>query len=103
MVSKRLSFQLQFHFWKQEEVTGCQMSGLRWVVDNSQFVFRQKKYLARTEGCHGEVTRSVIAKVRGDVFARFHAVAAKLRSRIREFTVWDRCLALPQLLYRWQH
>jgi hypothetical protein len=27
--------------------------------------------------------RSVLAKVRGDVFARFHAVAAKRRSRTR--------------------
>jgi hypothetical protein len=36
-----------------------------------------------TERCHGEAARSVLAKVRGDVFARFHAVAAKLRSRTR--------------------
>jgi hypothetical protein len=34
-------------------------------------------------GCHGEAARSLLAKVRGDVFARFHAVAAKRRSRTR--------------------
>jgi hypothetical protein len=33
--------------------------------------------------CHGEAARSVLAKVRGDIFARFHAVAAKRRSRTR--------------------
>ena len=33
--------------------------------------------------CHGEAARSVLAKVEGDVFARFQAVAAKLRSRTR--------------------
>jgi hypothetical protein len=33
--------------------------------------------------CHGEAARSVLAKVQGDVFARFQAAAAKLRSRTR--------------------
>jgi hypothetical protein len=33
--------------------------------------------------CHGEATRSVLAKVRGDVFAGFNAVAVKRRSRTR--------------------
>jgi hypothetical protein len=31
--------------------------------------------------CHGEAARSVLADVRGDVFARDHAVAANHRSR----------------------
>jgi hypothetical protein len=31
--------------------------------------------------CHGEAARSVLAKVRDDVVARFHAVASKRRSR----------------------
>ena len=34
-----------------------------------------------TGRCHGEVARSVLAKVGGVVFALFHAVSAKLRSR----------------------
>jgi hypothetical protein len=34
-----------------------------------------------TGRCHGEEARSVLAKVQGDVFARFHAVATKRRSR----------------------
>jgi hypothetical protein len=33
--------------------------------------------------CHGEAARSVLTKVQGDIFARFHAVAVKVRSRIR--------------------
>jgi hypothetical protein len=33
--------------------------------------------------CRGEAARSVFAKVRGEVFARFYAVAAKRRSRTR--------------------
>jgi hypothetical protein len=36
-----------------------------------------------TGRCHGEAAKSDLAKVRGDVFACFHAVAAKLRSRTR--------------------
>jgi hypothetical protein len=36
-----------------------------------------------TERCHGDAARSVLAKVRGDVFERFHGVAAKRRSRTR--------------------
>jgi hypothetical protein len=57
-----------------------------------------------TERCHGEATRSVLAKVRGDVFAPFHSVAAKRRSWTRNshFGCWDWCFALPQLLYWWR-
>jgi hypothetical protein len=33
--------------------------------------------------CHGETARSVLAKVQGDVFTRFHTVAAKHCSRTR--------------------
>jgi hypothetical protein len=31
-----------FHFCKQEEVTGCQIRGVRWVGYDGRFVFRQK-------------------------------------------------------------
>jgi hypothetical protein len=35
-------------------------------------------------GCyHGETAKYVLTKVQGDVFARFHAVSAKRRSRTR--------------------
>jgi hypothetical protein len=34
-----------------------------------------------TGRCNGEAARSVLARVRGDVLARFHAVAAERRSR----------------------
>jgi hypothetical protein len=36
-----------------------------------------------TGRCHGEAARSVFAKFRGDVFARFHAVVVKRRSGTR--------------------
>jgi hypothetical protein len=41
---KPASFELQFYtyFWKQDKVTGCQIRGVRCVVDYSHFVFRQK-------------------------------------------------------------
>jgi hypothetical protein len=47
----------------------------------------------------------VLAKVRGDVFARFHAVASKVTVKpgIHTLASWDRCFALPQVLYRWLH
>jgi hypothetical protein len=58
-----------------------------------------------TGPCHSEAARTVLAKVRGDVFARFHAVAAKVAVEpvIHSLACWDRCFALPQLLCRWQH
>jgi hypothetical protein len=33
--------------------------------------------------CNGEAARSVLAKVRGDVYASFHAIPAKRRRRTR--------------------
>jgi hypothetical protein len=55
--------------------------------------------------CHGEAARFVLTKARGDVFARFHAVAAKLRSRTQSshFGLLGPVLRLPQLLYRWRN
>jgi hypothetical protein len=41
-----------------------------------------------TGRCHVDGARSVLAKVRSAVFTGFHAVAAKRRSRTRNFTVW---------------
>jgi hypothetical protein len=56
------------------------------VGDDSHFVFRQKllgEEKCETRHCQGKAARFVFAKVRGDVFARFHTVAAKRRSRTR--------------------
>jgi hypothetical protein len=60
------------------------------VGDGSHFVFRQKRK-CETGHCHGETARSVLAKVRGYVFARFRAVAAKRGSRtgIHSLAYWD--------------
>ena len=55
--------------------------------DYSNFVFRQKLVgengSVRRGLCHGETARFVLAKVGGDVFARFDAVAANLRGKTR--------------------
>jgi hypothetical protein len=54
--------------------------------DDSDFVFRQKLLVedgSVRQYCRSEAARSVLAKVRNDVFARFHAVDAKRRSRTR--------------------
>jgi hypothetical protein len=51
------------------------------VGDDSQKLLGEDG--SATGRCHGEAARSVLAKVRGDVFARFHAVAAKRRGRTR--------------------
>jgi hypothetical protein len=73
------------------------------------FLLRQKPLgegvKCETGRCHGEAARYVLAKVRGDVFARFHAVAAKvvLEPVTDILACWDRCFAVPQLLYRWRH
>jgi hypothetical protein len=52
-----------------------------------------------------EAARSVISKFRGDVFECFHAVVVKPRSgtEIHILACWDRCFALPHLLYIWRH
>jgi hypothetical protein len=44
-----------------------------------------------------------LAKVRREVFTRFHAVAAKLCIRIHSLACWYKFFVLPQLLYRWRH
>jgi hypothetical protein len=43
---------------------------------------------------HGEAARSVLAKVRGDLFPNFHAVGAKRRSRTRN----SQCGLLGQIV-----
>jgi hypothetical protein len=56
------------------------------VGNDSHFVLRQKLLCEdgrETGRSHGEAARSVLAKFRGDFFARFHAVAVKRRSRTR--------------------
>jgi hypothetical protein len=46
---KPASFQLQFHFWEKEEVTGCQMwGGVRWGGDDSHLFFARNSWV-RTE------------------------------------------------------
>jgi hypothetical protein len=80
------------------EVTGCQMRGVRSVEYDSHLVFL-KELLGEDgsvkSGGHAETARSVLAKVRGDVFARFHAFAAKRRSRTRNSQF---SLLVPELI-----
>jgi hypothetical protein len=106
---KPASFQLQFHFWKLEEVTGCQIGGVRWVGNESHFVFPQK--LVDEDG---SVRLGVVmVKQQGQFSPKFGATSSRdFRQSPRNVAVepgihcsayWDRCFALPQLLYRWRH
>jgi len=64
--------------------------------DDSHFVFRQKLVgedgSVRRGRCHVEAARSVLAKVWGDVFTRFHPVAAKVpfEPGIHILACWDK-------------
>jgi hypothetical protein len=49
------AIQLQFHFWKYEEVTGCQIRGLWWVGDDSHFYFTRNCWV-RTEVWEGALS-----------------------------------------------
>jgi hypothetical protein len=51
------------------------------VGDNSHLYFAGGGRKCETGRCLGEAARSVLAKARSDVFARFQAVAAKRHSR----------------------
>ena len=59
--------------------------------DGSHFVFRQK-LLGEDGSFHGKAATFVLAKVWGDVFPRFNAVATKRRSIARNshFACWDK-------------
>jgi hypothetical protein len=102
-------FLLQFHFWKYEEVTGCQIRGIRWVGDDSHFVFCQKQ-LGEDERVRWDV---VIVKQAGLFSPKFGATSSHVFTQspqnmtvepgIHNLACWDRCFALPQLLYRWRH
>jgi hypothetical protein len=71
---KPASVQLQFHFWKYEEVTGCQMWGVRWVGDDSHLVFRQK-----LQGDDGSVRRGIVmAKQPGLFSPKFVATSSQV-------------------------
>jgi hypothetical protein len=107
-VIKPAPFQLQFHFWKQEEVTGCQIRGVRWVGNDSDLLFRQKLL-----GEDGSVRRGVVVKQPGLFSQKFGATSSHVFTQlpqnfavepgIHSLACWDRCFALPQLLYRWRH
>ena len=52
---KPASFQLQFQFRKEEEVTGCQIRGVRWVGKRA-ILFFARKWLVRTEVWDGALS-----------------------------------------------
>jgi hypothetical protein len=86
MVSNRLPFSFSFIFGNRKKSQGAISGeyggrGIRAIFFSPETAVWERK--CETGRCHGEATWSVLAKVRGDVFARFHAVAAKLRSWIR--------------------
>jgi hypothetical protein len=87
----------------EEDVTGCQIRGVRRVWDDSHFLYRQKPLDE-----DGSVRRGVaMVKQPGlfsPKFARFHAVAAKCRTITRnsQFGLLGPVLR-AQLLYGWRH
>jgi hypothetical protein len=79
---KPASFQLQFHFWKQEEVTERKIRG-----DDSHFVFRQK-ILGEEESVRRGV---VMVKQQGLISPKFGATSSHVftqSSQNLKFTVW---------------
>jgi hypothetical protein len=100
MVSNRRPFSFNFVFGNSKKSQGAKSGkygGWGWQT----FCFSPETagwgQKCETGRCHGEADRSVLAKVRGEVFARFHAVAVE--PVIHSLACCDRCFALPQLLW----
>jgi hypothetical protein len=85
------------------------MRGVRWVGDDSRFVFRQKPL-----GEDGSVRRGVVMVKQPSLFSPkfgatfWHVFTQSLQTfaverGIHSLACWDRCFALPQLLNRWRH
>jgi hypothetical protein len=83
--------------------------GVRWMGDDSRFIFRQKLL-----GEDGSVRQGVVmAKEPGMFPPKFRATSSHVFKQtpqniaaepgIHILVCWDRCLALPQLMYRWLH
>jgi hypothetical protein len=86
MVSNRRPFSFSFIFGNRKKSQGAKSGGTMGGWWQPFYISPKTAGWVRkceTGRCHGEAVRSVLAKVRGVVFARFHAVAAKLRSRTR--------------------
>jgi len=69
------------------KVAGCQIRGITVVGGNSNFVYREALVGEERSVRPGVVMvkqPGLFSHIWGDVFARFHAVAAKLRSRTRK-------------------
>jgi hypothetical protein len=109
MASNRRPFSFSFIFGKKEEVAGCQIRGVRWMGDKSQLVFRQKMLGEGESVGWGEV----MVKQPGLFSPKFGATSSHVFTQsplnvavepgIHSLACWDRCFALPQLLYRWRH
>jgi hypothetical protein len=106
---KSASFQLQFHFWKQEKVTGSQIKGVRWVGNDNHLVFRQKLL-----GKNWSVRRSIVMVKQPGLFSPKYGATSShvftqstqnfaLEPRIHSLACLDQCFALTQLMYRWRH
>jgi hypothetical protein len=63
-----------------------------WAGDNSYNVFgkrfRGKKGSVRRVRCRDANASSFVAKVRGEIFANFHADAMECQGSFRALTVW---------------
>jgi hypothetical protein len=107
MVSNRGPFSFSLIFGKMKKSQGAKSVEYGGWGDGSHFVFRQK-----LQGKDGNVRQSVVmVKQPGLFLAKFGATSSHVFTQsqqniavepeIHNLTCWDRCFALPQLLYRW--
>jgi hypothetical protein len=85
------------------------MRGVLWVGDDNHLLFRQK-----LQGENWNVRWGVVMVKQPDLFSpKFGATSSHVFTQsplnvavqpgINSLACWDRCFALPQLLYRWRH
>jgi hypothetical protein len=108
VVSNRRPFRFKFICGNRKKSHGAKSGEYGGWGMTATFYFARNCWVrteCETGCCRGEAIRSVLAKVRSDVLAGFHAVAAKRRSRTRnlQFGLLRTVFALPQLLCRWRH
>jgi hypothetical protein len=109
MVSNRRPFSFNFIFGNRKKSQGAKSGGVRWVGNDSHFVFLQKLL-----GKDGSVRRGVVMVKQPGLFSpKFGATSSHVFTQspqnlavepgIHSLVCWDKFFVLPQLLYRWRH
>jgi hypothetical protein len=108
-VSNRRPFSFNLIFGNSKKSQGAKSGEYGGVGDDSHLLFRQKVL-----GDNGSMRRGfVMANQPGLFSSKFGATSSHvftqspqnvvLKPGIHSLACWDRCFALPQLLYRWRH